>query len=91
MARPRNKIRMPRLRDFMGDYAPDASVFRRDDERTHRVKEIIAIELPEVDRRIILLYAETGSMRETARLLGCSRTFLENNVKRIRNEIKKRL
>lgn len=82
---------MPRLSEFMGDFAPDGSVFRRDDERTHRIKEIIARELPEVDRRIILLYAETGSMRETARLLGCSRTLLENNVKRIRNEIKRRL
>lgn len=91
MPRPKKKLAMPDIAEFGDDYRPDVSIFRRDDARTHRVKEIIASELTEVDRRIILLYTETGSLRETASLLGCSKTTLESHIKRIRNEIKSRL
>lgn len=82
---------MPSISTFADDYNPNSSIFRKDDERTHKVKTIIASDLSEVDRRIILLYAETGSLRETARLLGVSKTYLAMHINRIRTEIKEKL
>ena len=78
---------MPKLGEIGEDYQPDRTIFRRDDMRTHRVKEVIASRLTEVDRRIILLYAETGSVRDTAALLGCSRSEAQRHIQRIRNLI----
>lgn len=91
MGRKAKRISMPSIADFAADYAPNPSVFRKDDARTHRLKEIIAGELSETDRRVILLYAETGSVRETARLLGVSKSTMALRVKQIKEDIIKRL
>lgn len=47
--------------------------------------------LTEADRRILYLYAETASMRETGKALGVSASTVYYIVKRIRQQIKNEL
>ena len=47
--------------------------------------------LTEADRRILYLYAETASMRETGKALGVSDSTVYYIVKRIRQQIKNEL
>ena len=47
--------------------------------------------LSEADRRILYLYAETASMRETGKALGVSASTVYYIVKRIRQQIKNEL
>lgn len=47
--------------------------------------------LTEADRRILYLYAETASMRETGKALGVSASTVYYIVKRIREQIKNEL
>lgn len=47
--------------------------------------------LTEADRRILYLYAETASMRETGKALGVSASTVYYIVKRIRKQIKNEL
>ena len=47
--------------------------------------------LTEADRRILYLYAETASMRDTGKALGVSASTVYYIVKRIRQQIKNEL
>lgn len=47
--------------------------------------------LSEADRRILFLYSETASMRETGKALGVSASTVYYVVKRIREQIKNEL
>jgi RNA polymerase sigma factor (sigma-70 family) len=47
--------------------------------------------LTEADRRILYLYAETASMRETGKALGVSASTVYYIIKRIRQELKDKL
>lgn len=47
--------------------------------------------LSEADRRILYLYADTASMRETGKALGVSASTVYYVIKRIREQIKKEL
>lgn len=44
--------------------------------------------LPTADRIILMVYAETASERETARLLNVSRTTIRKVLAKIKNEMK---
>lgn len=69
------------------DYDPNPGIFNADPDRLRRVKWIVAYELAAADRAIIRLYAETGSLRKLARLLGISRGSAAKEVERIRRII----
>lgn len=43
------------------------------------------------DRRLLIIYAETQSMRETAKLLGCHHNTILNKMKSIRENFSKEL
>lgn len=62
-----------------------------DDSPSRRIKQIIFNELNDVDRYIILLYAELGSLRKLATLIGVSPTACHFRVKEIKNKIKDKL
>lgn len=47
--------------------------------------------LTEADRRILYLYSDTASMRETGKALGVSASTVYYVIKRIREQIKKEL
>ena len=52
---------------------------------------VILNKLSESDRRIILLYTETGNLRDTAKYLNCSFTKLSYVIKNIREKINKHI
>ena len=74
-------------REIRQDYAPDPSIFSEEDERTHRVKEIIEKELPQVDRVLFLSYVDCGSLRKLARRIGVSEFTAQREIARIRKDI----
>lgn len=73
---------------FMQDYEPNDDIMCEDDESMNKLKHIIFDRLPEVDKRVILLYAELQSQRKVAEKLGVSPSTAYILISRIRNEIK---
>lgn len=64
--------------------------FLKDDDRIFRIKQIIN-ELDDLDRAILIMYAEKGSMAKTSKLFNVSAATIYTNIKRIRNIIKDKL
>ena len=62
-------------------------VFTSDDERMQRLKRVIVSKLGQSDQNILLLYAEVGSVRKTAEMLGVSKNTFVKNLNRIRKTI----
>ena len=77
-------------KEIAADYAFDPDIFAPDDARTRRVKEVIFRQLSPADRIIILLYADCGSVRALGKRLGMSHMTAWKEVRRIREEIKRR-
>ena len=74
-----------------GEYNFTFDVFTQDDEKMIRLKRIIAEKLNTPDRNILLFYAEVGSTRDAAEMLGVSRNTFKKNLNRIREVIKHEL
>ena len=64
--------------------------FLKDDERIFRLKQIID-ELDDLDRAILIIYADEGSMAKAGKKLNVSAATIYANIKRIRNIIKDKL
>lgn len=73
------------------DYYPYFDIFTEEQNKTYRLKYIVANQLSEVERRIILLYAELGSQREVAAKLGVSLATINIYITAIRKKIKELL
>ena len=56
--------------------------------RYDRLKQIVS-QLPEPQRRVILIYASTASLKKVAELLNVSQPTIANIVKEIRRKIYK--
>lgn len=69
-------------------YAPTDDVLSEDSTEIRRIKSVIAERLNDTDRRIILAYAELGSVRQTARLFNVSPTTIWFKINEIRQKIK---
>lgn len=67
----------------------EIDIFNDDDSKVALLNAIG--KLTEADRRILYLYAETASMRETGKALGVSASTVYYIVKRIRQQIKNEL
>ena len=67
----------------------EIDIFNDDDSKVALLRAIG--KLTEADRRILYLYAETASMRETGKALGVSASTVYYIVKRIRQQIKNEL
>lgn len=63
----------------------DIDIFNDDDSKVALLRAIG--KLTEADRRILYLYAETASMRETGKALGVSASTVFYIIRRIRNFI----
>ena len=70
-------------------YEPTDDVFseEEDDTPSRKIKDIIYNKLDEIDRRIILLYAELGSLRKLGKEIGVSPTACHFRIKQIRKKI----
>ena len=64
--------------------------FLKDDERIFRLKQIIN-ELDDLDKAILIIYADEGSMAKAGKKLNVSAATIYANIKRIRNLIKEKL
>ena len=70
-----------RYREILGDYE------FRDDIMVRRLKYIINRRLCQVDRTLLLLYADCGSYRKLGRRLGISHMTMRKEIMRIREKI----
>lgn len=77
----------PVLRKALEEYAPN---IMKDSEEAYELKESLE-QLSEVDRIVILLYAELRSFTQLSLILGVSRSSCYWMVKRIREELKESL
>jgi hypothetical protein len=66
------------------DYVFDGSIFSEDEKRVAALKYIINNKLNQVDRTIILLYADCQSFRKLGKRLGFSHMTIGKEVRRIK-------
>lgn len=69
--------------EYIGD-------FLKDDDRIFRLKEIIN-ELDDLDKALLIVYADEGSMAKAGRKFNVSAATIYTNIKRIRQIIKQKL
>lgn len=77
----------PSLQKIEEEYIGD---FLKDDDQMFKIKQIIN-ELDDLDRAILIIYAEKGSMAKTGKIFNVSAATIYSNIKRIRQKIKDKL
>lgn len=82
-----HKQQTPSLQKIEEEYEGD---FLKDDDRIFRLKQIIN-ELDDLDRAILIVYADEGSMAKAGKKFNVSAATIYTNIKRIRNIIKEKL
>lgn len=75
------------IKEILEEYKPDDDIFNDEDELINNLKHIIYQKLNEVDKRIILMYAELKSLRKLGEELGISASSAFFKIKEIRNKI----
>ena len=70
-------------------YSPTNDIFSEEEESVTKLKNIIYTKLNDIDLRLILLYAEEGSYRKLAAVLGVSATAAYYRIKQIKDFILK--
>ena len=79
------------IKEILEDYQPSDDIFNDEDELINKLKHIIYLKLNEVDKRIILMYAELKSLRKLGMELGISVSSAWLKIKEIRDKIYKEL
>lgn len=82
-----HKQQTPSLQKIEEEYKGD---FLKDDEQMFRLKQIID-ELDDLDRAILIVYADEGSMAKAGKKFNVSAATIYYNIKRIRQIIKEKL
>lgn len=77
------------FKDIKEDYVFDADIMNMEDERVHRIKEIINTRLSLADKTLILLYLDCQSFRKLGERLGLSHMTCWKEIIRIKNIILK--
>lgn len=75
------------LKKIEEEYVNDIFV---DDDKMYKIKEIIE-DLDDLDKAILIVYADEGSMAKTGKKFNVSSATIYYNIKRIRNIIKEKL
>lgn len=78
------------VRDYKSireDYKFNPDIFNDEPEKVARVKYIINNRLNQVDRTLIILYADCQSYRKLGKRLGLSHTTIRGEIMRIKAEI----
>ena len=73
--------------DIRKDYDLADPLLSNEPDKVRRIKEIVLNRLPQVDRTLILLYADCGSLRELGKRLGLSHSSVKVIIDRIREDI----
>ena len=74
-------------REIKEDYKFSADIMSMEDERVHRIKEIINTKLSLVDKTLILLYTDCQSYRKLGKRLGLSHMTCRKEIIRIKKII----
>ena len=82
-----HKQQTPSLQKIEEEYEGD---FLKDDDRIFRLKEVIN-ELDDLDKALLIVYADEGSMKKTGSKFNVSAATIYYNIKRIRQIIKEKL
>ena len=75
------------LQKIIDEYDSDILI---DDDRIFRLKEVIN-ELDDLDKALLIVYADEGSMAKAGRKFNVSAATIYSNIKRIRQIIKEKL
>lgn len=75
------------LKKIEEEYVNDIFI---DDDEMYKIKEIIE-DLDDLDKAILIVYADEGSMAKTGKKFNVSSATIYYNIKRIRNIIKEKL
>ena len=75
------------LQKIIDEY--DSNIFI-DDERMYKIKQIIN-ELDDLDKALLIVYADEGSMAKAGRKFNVSAATIYTHIKRIRQIIKDKL
>ena len=82
-----HKQQTPSLKKIEEEYVSDIFV---DDEKMFKLKQIIE-NLDDLDRAILIVYADEGSMKKAGSKFNVSAATIYSNIKRIRQIIKDKL
>lgn len=82
-----HKQQTPSLQKIEEEYEGD---FLKDDDQMFKLKEIIE-NLDDLDRAILIVYADEGSMAKAGSKFNVSAATIYTNIKRIRQIIKDKL
>ena len=82
-----HKQQTPSLKKIEEEYVNDIFV---DDDRMYKIKQIID-ELDDLDKALLIVYADDGSMAKTGKKFNVSAATIYTNIKRIRQIIKEKL
>ena len=82
-----HKQQTPSLKKIEEEYISDIFV---DDDQMFKLKQIIDV-LDDLDKALLIIYADEGSMAKAGRKFNVSAATIYANIKRIRNIIKERL
>ena len=75
------------LKKIEEEYVDDIFI---DDDRMYKIKQIIN-ELDDLDKALLIIYADEQSMAKAGRKFNVSAATIYTNIKRIRNIIKEKL
>lgn len=71
-----------KFKDIEKEYFPEDEIF--DSEIAHKLRR-----LSNFERRLIILYAELGSVLKLAKIFNCSHSLILYKIKNIREKVKK--
>ena len=75
------------LQKIIDEYDSDIFI---DDDKMYKLKQIIN-ELDDLDKALLIVYADEGSMAKAGRKFNVSAATIYTNIKRIRQVIKEKL
>lgn len=75
------------LQRIINEYTPDTF---QDDDNTFQLKTIVE-NLNEVDKRVLILYADLHSLRNVAKVLDTTVYFVDSKLRDIRKKINNKL
>ena len=83
------KARQPlNVSEVEEEYAYDNSIWNNDEQDIKIIKQLVS-KLSDPERRLLICYAECGSLRKVSSLLGVGLTTTAQEIKIIQNKIKK--
>ena len=82
-----HKQQTPSLKKIEEEYVNDIFI---DDDRMYKIKQIID-ELDDLDKALLIIYADEGSMAKAGKKFNVSAATIYSNIKRIRQMIKDKL